>query len=220
MISACCARGTRRRASGRVPRRVPAHAARGVALLVVMVSMLILTLAGVSLVRKALATAAASGSIAVRHNLAFAGLAAVEAAAILVTRGVASTDPTVDAPASNYYASRQDGEDTRGIPIALQTLTAYPAGAPTLTAGDLTIRYVVERLCVSPGPAAPERCTLSPPSIAAIVGPPDPNEPAAAPYYRVSARIDGPDGSSAHVQAMLGPGTAARRLAWRIVDEF
>lgn len=181
--------------------------------------MLILTLAGVSLVRKALATASVSGSIAMRHNLAFAGLAAVEAATTLITRGVASADPTVDAPASNYYASRQSGEDVRSMPAALQTLATYPAGARTLAAGDLTIRYVVERLCASPGPAAPERCTLSPPSIAAIVGPPDPSEPTPAPYYRVSARIDAPDGSAGYVQAMLGPGDAARRLAWRIIDE-
>lgn len=197
----------------------PAHARRGIALLVVLISMLILTLAGVSLLRKALATASASGSIAARHNLAFAGLAAVEAATILITRGVAAADPAVDAPASNYYASRQSGEDARGFPAALQSLAAYPAGARALAAGDLTIRYVVERLCASPGSAAPERCTLSPPSIAAIVGPPDPDEPEPAPYYRVSARIDAPDGSAGYVQAMLGPGTGARRLAWWIIDE-
>lgn len=211
----CCVVGR----AGTTRRGSATRAPRGIALLVVLILMLILTLAAVSLVRKSLATASASGSIAMRHNLAFAGLAAVEVATILITRGVASANPAVDAPASNYYASRQPREDARGIPTALQTLTAYPAGARTLAAGDLTIRYVVERLCVEPGPATPERCTLSPPSVAAIVGPPNPSEPPPAPYYRVSARIDAPDGSAGYVQAMLGPGGAARRLAWRIIDE-
>ena len=207
------------RRTGTTLRRASARAPRGIALLVVLVSMLILTLAAVSLVRKALATASASDGVAMRHNLAFAGLAAVEAATILITRGVASADPTVDAPVDNYYASRQPGEDARGIPAMLQSRVGYPAAARMLAAGDLTVRYIVERLCIAPGPGTPERCTLSPPSIAAIVGPPDPSEPAPAPYFRVSARIDAPGGSAGYVQAMLGPGNRAKRLAWRIVDE-
>ncbi|HET7262034.1 MAG TPA: hypothetical protein VFK60_09480 [Casimicrobiaceae bacterium] len=185
----------------------------------VLVSMLILTLAAASLVRKALATASASGMIAVRYNLALAGLSAVEAGAAIAAGGAAAPDLDVDAPSANYYAWRHPGEDARGVPAALQTRDAFPPGARVLTAGDLAVRYVVERLCVAPGPAAPERCTLSPPSVAAVSGSPEPGEQAPAPYYRVSARIDAPDGSAGYVQAMLGPGSAAKRVAWRIVDE-
>src|SRR6185437_10343479 len=108
---------------------------RGIALLVVLVSMLILTLAAASLVRKALATASASGMIAVRYNLALAGLSAVEAGASIAAGGAAAPDLDVDAPSANYYAWRQPGEDARGVPAALQTRDAFPPGARVLTAG-------------------------------------------------------------------------------------
>ncbi|MBS0324947.1 MAG: hypothetical protein JSS46_00195 [Proteobacteria bacterium] len=196
-----------------------ARASRGVVLLVALVSMLILTLAGVSLVRRALATASTSGSIALRYNLAFAGLAAVEAGAVTLSEAAGVFDPDADAPSNNYYAWRQPGEDARSIPAVLQSRGAFPAGARVLAAGNLAIRHVVERLCTTPGPATRERCTLSPPSVSAVAGTPEPGEPDPAPYYRVSARIDAPGGATGYVQAMLGPGSAARRLSWRVVDE-
>ncbi|MGH8800951.1 MAG: hypothetical protein ACREX6_01480 [Casimicrobiaceae bacterium] len=188
-------------------------------MLVALVTMLIITLAAVALVRTTLATAAASGKVAIRTNLSVAGLAAVEAALVMLHGDAALSDPDVDAPANNYFSSRQAGEDARGVPAVLQSRAAYPVDARTLVAGDLSVRFVVERLCTAPGAAVAERCTLSPPSLAAIVGPADPGELAPAPYYRVSARIDAPDESVGFVQAMLGPGSAARRLAWRVLDE-
>lgn len=200
-------------------RRAAPRGRRGVALLVALVTMLILTLAAIALVRTTLAIAAASGKVAIRTNLSVAGLAAVEAALVILRGDPALADLGVDAPANNYFSSRQAGEDARGVPAVLQSLAAYPADARTLAAGDLSIRFVVERLCTASGAAVAERCALSPPSVAAIVGPADPGELAPAPYYRVSARIDAPDASVGFVQAMLGPGSAPRRLAWRVVDE-
>lgn len=199
-------------------RRQALRLRRGIALLVVLVFTLIVTLAALALVRKALVTATASGSIAVRHNLALAGLAAVDASATTLG-GAALPDAGADAPAENYFASREAGENTAGIPAALLAPGAYPPGARTLTAGDLTIRYVIERLCTERGAAAPERCTLPPPAIATAAAPGAPSEPPLTPYYRISARIDAPDGSTGYAQAMLGPGATGRRLAWWVVDE-
>lgn len=191
---------------------------RGVALLLTLVATLILAAAAMALVRGAFATAKASGDLALRHRLEIASLAAVEAG-LRVIGASAGLDLDTDAPASNYFASRQPGEDVRGIPATLQSRSVYPAVARVITAGDLSIRYIVERLCTAPGAVTAARCTLPPPGAAANAGAPELDEPPRTPYYRVSVRVDAQAGATVFAQAMLAAGPAPRRLAWRIVTE-
>ncbi len=101
-----------------------------------------------------------------------------------------------DDPEHNYFATSAADDDVRGVPRALQEVTAYPGAAETLDGGEgIEVRYVVERLCSAPGPPVIETCALSPPSVDAAAGFPAPGEPAATPYYRVTVRADGPGGT-------------------------
>ncbi len=197
--------------------------ARGAVLFVALITTIAMAFAAVSLIRGSFMTAAIGGNLIARQNVALAAFAAFAAIerdvdALYRTGTIASTD--ADDVANNYYASRAPGEDARGVPRALQQIADYPAAAGLLEAeGALTIRHVVERLCIAPGPATSDNCTLSPPSVAAALGSPDPREPPRSPYYRVSVRVDGSGGATAFSQAMLGAEPAGHRLSWRVLDE-
>ena len=139
--------------------------ARGVILLVAMVAVVALAFAGMALVR-AVATSAAIGSnVNARQQAIFAASVALERDVVALFEG-GGIDTTNDDPPHNYFASRQAGEDRRGVPAMLLSPADYPAGAGVADAGDgFTVRHVIERLCLLPGAASIENCTLSPSSV-------------------------------------------------------
>ena len=189
-------------------------------LFIAMITTIAMAFAAMSLLRGSFVTTAIGGNLAARQNATLAAFAAIERDVAALYGSAAITDPDVDDPGGNYYASRQAGEDARGVPRVLQRIADYPAEAGLLAAeGGLAIRHVVERLCVAPGPASGENCTLSPPSVAAALGSPDPAEPPRTPCYRVTVRVDGPGGATGFAQAMLGAEPAGHRLSWRVLDE-
>jgi Tfp pilus assembly protein PilX len=201
-----------------VPSNHPAPCERGIALLVAIVASLALALVGMTLVRAVATGAAIAGNLAARQQATFAASAAIEHA-VATVYGAGALDTTVDDTPRNYYASRQPGEDRRGVPRVLQSLADFPADASVVDAGDgFTARHVIERLCLAAGAATAFQCTLSPPSVDAAAGAPPPGEPPRTPYYRVTVRVDGPAAAAAFVQVMLG-GAPNHRLSWRVLDE-
>lgn len=198
----------------------PPRAQRGVVLFVAMIAILALTLAALALDRAVAtdATIAANGD-ARTHATLLASDAIERAVADLFETGAIVDRFTDDVP-HNYFASRQAGEDARGVPRALQALATYPTDAAIVDAGDRhQLRYVIERLCLRSGAPAADNCTLTPPSAAAARGTPPPGEPPRTPIYRVTVRVDGPAGTTAFVQAILGESPTHHRLSWRALDE-
>jgi hypothetical protein len=193
---------------------------RGVILLVALLAVLALAMGAVALARTLATDVAIGGNLAMRQNATLAASDAVEHAVAALFETGAIADSNIDDTGHNYFASRQAGEDARGVPRALQSIDRYPAGAPTIDIGEGSIlRYVVERLCLTPGSATADNCALSPPSVEAAMGTPSAAEPPRTPYYRVTVRADAPGGASAFVQAMLGAEATHHRLAWRVLDE-
>jgi type IV pilus assembly protein PilX len=192
---------------------------RGVILFVALLATIAMTLGGVALVRAVATDAAIGANLAAREQATLAATAAVEDAVAALFEG-GGIDTAADDPARRYFSWRQAGEDARGIPAALQSITNYPAGAPTLDGGDgVILRHVIERLCIGPGAATVDNCTLTPPSVAAALGTPPATEPPRTPYYRVTVRADAPGGTTLFVQAMLGEVPGQHRLSWRTLDE-
>ena len=98
---------------------------RGVILLVAMVAVVGMAFAGIALLR-AVATGVAIGSnVDARRAATFAASAALEHD-VVVLFDDAAIDTTSDDPAHNYFASRQAGEDRRGVPAALLSDADYP----------------------------------------------------------------------------------------------
>ncbi|MGE5087537.1 MAG: hypothetical protein ACM3QY_00305 [Candidatus Levyibacteriota bacterium] len=193
---------------------------RGVVVFVALIMTLAMTFATVSLIRGTFVATAIGSNLHARHNATLAAFIAIERDVAALYGSAAMPDLDADNPGSNYYASRQPAEDGRGVPRALQQIGSYPAEAGVReAAGALTLRHVIERLCVAPGPATPDNCTLSPPGVAAALGAPEPAEPPRTPYYRVTVRVDGPGGTAGFAQAMLGVGPVGHRLSWRVLDE-
>lgn len=192
---------------------------RGIMLLIAMVATVALGFAGVALVRAVSTNVAIGGNLDARRHATFAASAALEHDVVaLFDSGV--IDTTRDDAAHNYIASRQSGENTRGVPAILQTVADYPVAFATVDAGEgYSARHVIERLCAAPGDALPATCALSPPSVEAASGVPPPSEPPRRPAYRVTIRVDGPAGGATFVQAMLSGAFTNPRLSWRVVDE-
>ncbi|MBU6485666.1 MAG: hypothetical protein KGR23_12830, partial [Betaproteobacteria bacterium] len=136
---------------------VDAPRARGMVLFVALITTIAMAFAAVSLIRGSFITAAIGGNLVARQNIALAAFAAIERDVDALYRSVTIASTDADDLANNYYASRAPGEDARGVPRALQQIVDYPAAAGVLEAeGALTIRHVVERLCIAPGPATPD----------------------------------------------------------------
>jgi len=192
---------------------------RGIILLVAMVVVVALGFAGMALVRAVATTAAIGGNVNARQQAIFAASVALEhdVVAVFESGGI---DTTSDNPSRNYFASRQAGEDRRGVPAMLLSAADYPAAAGIIDAGDgFAVRHVIERLCLLPGAASLENCTLSPPSVEAASGAPPAGEPPRRPAYRVTMRAEGPGGAATFVQAMLSASHDNPRLSWQVLDE-
>jgi len=191
------------------------------ALVVALIVLAALGLAATALVRAVDTTVAIAGSLALRDAAIPATDVAIEAAwAALYERNLIA-DRDRDLPDQGYYASRQPGEDVRGVPRVLQRADGYPEGAPVLDAGNgNATRYVIERLCLGPGPPTPANCALVRPYGAPAVAIAEPDAaPPMVPAYRVTARVDGPRNTVTHAQAMFRGGTPPQRMSWRLLAD-
>ena len=201
------------------PRRLAPHAREsvrrqdGIVLFIALIVMVALSLAGVALVRSVETTTAVVGNLAFRQAaLLPANLAVEEAAAALFKDAAKTGVPTItdkanDLPAQNYFASRQPGEDARGVPLKLQKKANFDL--PRILYADkdkyFEVRYMIERSCMAAGPATVGNCDMMPPKQGAgtTVGDTAPPSLPQIPFYRLSVRVDGPQNTTAFLQAML-----------------
>jgi Tfp pilus assembly protein PilX len=186
---------------------------RGVVMFIALIVMVALSLAAIALVRSVDTSNAVVGNLSFRMASILPGNLAVEkaAAALFKDADIASAvripDTNADYAAENYYASRQGGEDARGIPVKLQKKSNYPFAV--LTTNDSAsqpteIRYVIERMCTQAGVPTVATCELLPPKFnpGTTVGDEAFTFPG-SPFYRVTIRIDGPQNTASFLQATL-----------------
>jgi len=182
---------------------------RGVVLIITLIMLVVMSLAGIAVVRSVDATSAVAGNLALRQaSIEPANLAVENAAAALFAdatkAAVAIPDPTADFLSQNYFAARQPGEDGRGVPLKLQEKSNFDLPLVLSDGAGNEIRYVIERLCIAAGAATPGNCeTMLPaPATGGTVGEETLALPR-TPFYRVTIRVDGPQNSASFVQAML-----------------
>ncbi len=199
------------------------RAQRGVVLFVALIAMVVLSLAGVALIRAVDTSGSAAGNIAFREaSVTAVNLAIEQAVDWLYVSKTLNPDTDVD-NAHHYYGKLQAGEMPNGLPAVLggtySTMkAAYPFGAadvyPTTNA---EVRSVIERICspAAPVPPAPavltfidktQYCDSQPPKVSPaktsmkLKGPTLPP----IPLYRVTIRIDLPGTNTAtYAQTML-----------------
>lgn len=183
---------------------------RGVVVFLALVTALTMALSAVALLRVVDTTTAVTGNLGFMQSVVGGSDAAVEHAVAALFERVLIADPSRDDPTQGYFAALQAGENARGVPVALQALSGYPELAPVVDGGNgNTVRYVIERMCVTAGP--PDNCNL----VATADAPGAPR----VPLFRQSIRIDGPGGAAAFVQAFLADIPGRRRVAWRTLAD-
>lgn len=190
-------------------RRPPAAAQRGIVLFIALIVIVALSLAGIALVRSVDTATAVVGNLAFSQaSILPANLAVEEAVSVLFEKNLIA-DHNKDLPAQNYYATRQNSEDARGVPDALLTKAKALALARTLDGGNSNeIHYVIERMCV-PGTPDPltdivKYCDVLPPKQSGTTSmETDKIELPRIPLYRLTVRVDGPRNTVSFMQAML-----------------
>jgi len=183
---------------------------RGVVVFLALVTALTMALSAVALMRAVDTTAAVTGNVGFMQSAVGGSDAAVEHAVAALFERALVADPSRDDETQGYFAALQAGENARGVPVVLQSLSSYPERAPVLDAGNgNTVRYVIERMCAAAGPS--ENCNL----VATTDMPGTPR----VPLFRLSIRIDGAAGATAFVQAFLADIPGRRRLAWRALAD-
>jgi type IV pilus assembly protein PilX len=202
-----------------VPRR---RQQRGVVLFVALIAMVLLSLAGVALVRSVDTSNSIAGNIAFRQGSIGPINTAIEMAidGIFKSKSIALLNQ--NNISQGYYALLQPGEQPNGIPDVLAgdyaTMSAkYSAAGLPAPVTDLTtkmeVRSVIERVCtdVGPGPWAvhPYTCDTLPPKLSGAGtdntgGVSLSNLVAQIPNYRVTVRVDMPNSNTvSHAQAFV-----------------
>jgi hypothetical protein len=200
------------RTRGFASRRAPLHGRqRGIVLIIALIVMVALSLAGIALMRSVDTSTAVVGNLAFTQASTLPANLAVEEAVAALFEDDLIPNVNQNLPAQNYYATRQNGEDPRGIPEVLTTKAKASTLARVLDAGyGNEVRYVIERMCAPGIPVAPSRaelvkyCDMLPPKPSGTTSmETDKIELPRIPLYRLTVRVDGPRNTVSFLQAML-----------------
>jgi hypothetical protein len=189
--------------------RAALRAQRGVVLFIALIAMVILSLAGVALVRAVDSSTSVAGNLAFRQSSIAPVNLAIEKAVDAIFKSKTIADLNSNDAAHNYFAALQANEKPNGVPNVLAG--SYPPSLYTLSIDtDVTtgieVRSVIERVCNATGAATLERCDLLPPKVSPggtdnetgrIPLPP-------IPHFRVTVRVDLPNTNAvSYAQAFL-----------------
>ncbi len=180
----------------------------GVVLLFSLIILVVLLAGGVAVMRSMNTSLFSAGNLAFKRDMVNQGEQAADTALTLFRTGALAVSGTdnASAPASNYSAVQLD-TNSSGIPLALLTDAAYtPVASTRITrpADQITILYVIDRLCNAVGVASKSNCIYAPEltdvrggDISGADRPP----PANALVYRLSVRVDGPRQTQVFLQS-------------------
>jgi type IV pilus assembly protein PilX len=192
---------------------------RGVVLLIALIVLVAMTLAGIGMMRSIDAGTLVAGNIGFREAAVATADTGVESARAWLLANVTSLD--ADNSAMGYYSTRQDtldftGNRTEGGTDGVnwggsdptQTVAAFTLG--TVDTSGNSVFYLINRLCAIPGTinGVGQTCAFSTQSqVGSTQSAPDYSSygltTAAAPYFRVTVRVNGPKNTVSYVQALI-----------------
>jgi Tfp pilus assembly protein PilX len=191
---------------------------RGVVVFVALLVMVALALAGIALIRSTDTTTTVSGNLVLKQAATSAVDRSIEQTIHALWEVSPVPDRTLHNSAQNYYACVRGtaggclapGSAVPKIPDLLNSANGCSGAGltPGLVANDAAGNkscFVIERMCLNPGPAAGANCNMSTGSFGA-----DPGTihytPLVRPgdaFYRVTVRVEGPRNTVTYAQAML-----------------
>jgi len=179
---------------------------RGVVLIYTLIILLILTIGAVALVRSMHTSLFSAGNLAFRQDLVNQGEQAVATVVTQFKTGSFSTPGATDADNKALnYSSTALLTNGQGVPNALLDKNIFNTVASHVNdivgaTPDVTMIYVIDRMCSSAGPSNAAICLQS---IAAPGGGSTPGNglpPPSATVYRLSVRVDGPRNTQQFLQ--------------------
>jgi type IV pilus assembly protein PilX len=187
-------------------KRLPRARERGVVLIFTLIVLLIMTIGAVGLLRSMNTSLFSAGNLSFRRDLVNQGEQAVSnVLQSFQTGGALVNATTASSTAANYSATALP-TNAQGVPTALLSDTAFgsvgvKANDMAGATSDVTMRYVIDRLCNTAGVAVSTTCVQSvanPPGGTAIPTPGVP--PPSATVYRLSVRVTGPRSTQIFLQ--------------------
>jgi hypothetical protein len=176
---------------------------RGVVLFIALIAMVVLSLAGIGLMRSVDSGTGIVGNLAFRQATIAPVNHAIEQAVDTLYKSKLIANPNLDDPGHRYFASLQGGEKPNSAPAIIAgpyPPSAYDstfgvAGTTTDPVTKLEVRSVIERVCDQAGPPTIATCDLMPPKVskAGTDNEFDPPPLPPIPHYRVTIRIDWPN---------------------------
>jgi type IV pilus assembly protein PilX len=188
----------------------------GIVMLITLIALVIMLLASIALIRSTDTNLLVSGHLSFKRDIVNQAERTIPVIKQLFSTttspaGVLSTAVSREQSiaASNYFATIQ-ASNGFGIPTALLDTgsAVFTNAATTINAGGgsgVTIRYMIDRMCLTAGPANTTSCSISK-STSDPTGGKCPNgncKPAGidTPVYRISIRATGPRNTEAYIQS-------------------
>jgi type IV pilus assembly protein PilX len=179
-------------------------AQRGVIMWVALVVLVVMTLAGLAMLRQMGSGVSIAGNIGFKQNATSAADAGTEVGRQWL---MAQTTATLnnDVPVAGYYATWGATVD----PTAFDWSAAGSVAVALEAGTGNQMRYVIHRLCQLPGPvdAVPQKCSDVQDSVGGSkeglsYGVPPPAE-SIRPYYRLTVQVLGPRNTVSYTQVVL-----------------
>jgi type IV pilus assembly protein PilX len=196
------------------PRPVRASQQRGVVMIITLIALAILMAGGIALVRSSDTTSQLAGQLAFRRDLKNQGERGLSQALALLSTGTLSTSTARkdDLDSSNYSAIRL-ASNAQGVPTVLTDNTAFTnagmsAADLTDTSAGVTVRTVIDRLCMATGTPSDSQCTRLPLDCSSKGGQDSASMggqtlKCTGTAYRISVRVDGPRSTQAFLQSII-----------------
>jgi type IV pilus assembly protein PilX len=180
---------------------------QGVVLIFSLIVLLILAIGAVAVLRSVNSSLLSAGNLAFHRDLVNQ---AEQAVSTVMTEFKTNAPPLngatiADLPAANYVSTALP-TNAQGVPLVLLSNAAFAAvgSAANILPGatpDVTIRYIIDRLCTNTGNANIINCVQS--TGLPTGGTANKNTalaPPSATVYRISVRVDGPRNTQAFLQ--------------------
>ena len=180
------------------------HRQRGVVMFVAIIVLIVMTLAGLAMLRQIGGGASIAGNLAFKQNATSVADLGSEAARAWI---IANPNLLVlTAPASGYYSNW-------GVSADPTTYDWNDTGSKLVTTDDGTgneVRYVIHQLCErenTPANDVTQHCSNAGPGVPSDKGggsygsPPPPTPP--APLYRITTQVKGPRNTLSYTQIVM-----------------
>jgi Tfp pilus assembly protein PilX len=180
----------------------------GAVLFITLVALVIMLIASVALIRSTDTNLMISGNLAFKRDVvnqverSMPSIRAKFATGTLSSTAAKQADSVAN---DNYYATILPS-NPQGIPSVLLNTLTFDLAMPNnnISSGGITIRYVIDRMCLAAGEISPSNCTISK-AVSDVGGgwKQNPNKVAGpdAVLYRISLRATGPKNTEAFLQS-------------------